>query len=205
MPAPSDRRPRQLRLAGPFQQLVMIALVRHGPDASAAWIRRHIHYRTGRHVSITAVHTTLQRLAARGYTSSWTRPTFWRRRPDPDWWRLCSDSLLWHAPRRFHRLRALGRRALRLTLAAEDVLRDGLPGLGRESVVYQQMKPPHRLSPWGHLALNRRLRKQLVWDANALQIEGRDDLIADLVSRAASWAARAGAAVGLPATAPAPG
>ncbi|HZL98718.1 MAG TPA: hypothetical protein VFD43_00570 [Planctomycetota bacterium] len=159
MPAATDR---QVRLAGPFQQLVMIALVRLGPDTSADWIRRHLEHRTGRRISITAVHTTLQRLAARGYTSSWTRPPS-RQRPrhDPDWWRHCSDSLVSHAPRRFHQLETPGRHALRLTLQAEDVLRDGLPGLGRESAIYQHGAPAGRPSYWAGRPMNRRLRKRL--------------------------------------------
>jgi len=148
MPVPTDRRPRQLRLAGPFQQLVMIALVRLGPDTSAAEIRRHIEYRTRRRISISAVHTTLQRLAARGYTSSWTRPIFRLRAFDRDAWKTASLSLLRNAARRFHTLQTLGRRALRSTLAVGDALRAGLPGLGRETALYQQWPPPLVPTRW---------------------------------------------------------
>ena len=151
---------RQIRLAGPFQQLVMIALVRLGADVSASSIRRHIEARTGRRISITAVHTTLQRLGARGYTRSWARPVYRRRPYDPDWWRHCSLSMLRSAARRFHTLQTLGRRALRLTLRAEDVLRDGLPGLGRDFELYE-MWPGLPLSPWAGRPLNRRLRKRI--------------------------------------------
>jgi len=156
----ANRACRQVRLAGPFQQLVMIALARLGPDTSATSLRREIEARTGRRVSVTAVHTTLQRLAARGYTRSWTRPTFWRRRFDPDWWRHCSLSLLSHAARRFHTLLTPGRRALRLTLHAEDVLRDGLPGLGRDGQL-NSMLTRCWVSPWAGRPLNRRLRKRI--------------------------------------------
>ena len=170
MPAPTEPRPRQLRLAGPFQQLVMIALVRLGPDTSAAEIRRHIEYRTRRRISITAVHTTLQRLAARGYTRSWARPIF-RDRPrvDRHWWKTCPVSLLRNAARRFHRLLTLGRRALRSTLAVGDVLRAGLPGLGRETELYQQWPPPPKPRRWVGRPLNRRARKRI--EMLALEIE----------------------------------
>jgi hypothetical protein len=157
---PTTELPRQVRLAGPFQQLVMISLVRLGPDTSASSIRRHIEFRTGRRVSITAVHTTLQRLAARGYTRSWTRPTFRRRPFDPEEWKTCSLSMLRRAARRFHSLQALGRRALRLTLQLEDVLRDGLPGLGRESELYR-MWPGVFVWPWAGLPVNKRMRKRI--------------------------------------------
>ena len=145
----------QLRLVGPFQQLVMIALVRLGPDTSAADIRRHIEGRTARPISITAVHTTLQRLAARGYTRSWTRPIRRYRGFDLDEWRTVSVSVLRRAARRFHSLQTPGRRALRLTLRLEDLLRDGLPGLGRERELYSKSAsassppgPSRAPSPW---------------------------------------------------------
>jgi len=169
MPVPTDRRPRQLRLAGPFQQLVMIALVRLGPDTSAAEIRRHIEYRTRRRISISAVHTTLQRLAARGYTSSWTRPIFRLRAFDRDAWKTASLSLLRNAARRFHTLQTLGRRALRSTLAVGDALRAGLPGLGRETALYQQWPPPLVPTRWAGRPLNRRARKRI--EMFALEIE----------------------------------
>ena len=153
---------RQVRLVGPFQQLVMITLVRLGPDVSASEIRRHIEYRTRRRISITAVHTTLQRLAARGYTRSWTRPIF-RDRPPRDWrdWKSLPISLLSNAARRFHTLQTLGRRALRLTLAVGDELRAGLPGLGREGERYQMWGPLEEPAPWAGRPLNRRMRKRI--------------------------------------------
>jgi len=169
MPVPTDPRPRQLRLAGPFQQLVMIALVRLGPDTSASEIRRHIEYRTRRRISITAVHTTLQRLAARGYTSSWTRPIFRLRAFDREAWKTVSLSLLRNAARRFHTLQTLGRRALRSTLAVGDVLRAGLPGLGRDAELYQQWPPPLEPTRWSGRPLNRRTRKRI--EVLALEIE----------------------------------
>jgi hypothetical protein len=133
-----------MRLAGPFQQLVLIALVRLGRDTSAALIRREIEARTGRRISITAVHTTLQRLAARGYTRSWRRLIRPRLFVD-DEWKRCSFSMLSNAARRFHTLLTLGRRALRLTLEAEDLIRNGLPGLGREEIPFRMLQTWLRL------------------------------------------------------------
>jgi len=159
--APAAR--RQVRLAGPFQQLVLLALARLGPDTSAAVIGGLIQQETGRRISKTAVHTTLARLAARGYTRSWLRPIRRRRRFIPGWWKHCSDSELQFGARRFHTLQSLGRRALRLTLAAADVLRPGLPGLGREGLLYSRnglsSAPPSHW--WVGLPLNRRLRRLL--------------------------------------------
>jgi hypothetical protein len=150
-------------LAGPFQQLVMLALVRLGRDTPASLIRRHIQATTGRRISITAVHTTLWRLATRGYTASWTRPIMRLRRFGPGWWKQWPVSVMPLGARRFHTLQTPGRRALRLTLAAEDVLRPGLPGLGREEVLHPQHgpAPPRARSWWAGLPLNRRLRRLL--------------------------------------------
>lgn len=158
---PSTDWRRQMRLAGPFQQLVMIALVRLGQDTSAAGIRREIQARTGRRISISAVHTTLQRLARRGYTRSWSRPVFRLRPYAPEEWKRCSASMLALAARRFHTLLTLGRRALRLTLQAEDVLRNGLPGLGRETERFCQGPGSRLPGEWADLPLNRRLRRRL--------------------------------------------
>jgi len=154
---------RQVRLAGPFQQLVMLALVRLGQDTPASMIRRHITLTTGRRISITAVHTTLGRLAARGYTASWTRPVIRLRRFGPEWWKRMPEKLMPMNARRFHTLQTRGRRALRVALAAEDALRPGLPGLGREEVLYPQWEPAP-VAPrewWRGLPLNRRLRRLL--------------------------------------------
>lgn len=154
---------RQVRLAGPFQQLVMLALVRLGRDTPASLIRRHIELETGRRISITAVHTTLWRLAARGYTATWTRPVRRLRRFGPDWWKQWPDCVMPFGARRFHTLQTPGRRALRMALAAEDALRPGLPGLGREEVLYPQYgpAPAQARSWWEGLPLNRRLRRLL--------------------------------------------
>ena len=56
---------------GEFEQLVLIAIVRLGPDAYGATIRREIEARTGRRLSISATYTTLERLEQKGCVRSW--------------------------------------------------------------------------------------------------------------------------------------
>jgi PadR family transcriptional regulator PadR len=55
---------------GDFEQLVLLALLRLGPDAYGATIRREIEERTGRELAISAVYTTLQRLEHKGLVRS---------------------------------------------------------------------------------------------------------------------------------------
>ena len=55
---------------GDFEQLVLLALVRLGPDAYGATIRREIEERASRELSISAVYTTLQRLEEKGLVRS---------------------------------------------------------------------------------------------------------------------------------------
>ena len=52
-------------ILGEFEQLVLIALTRLGPDAYGATIRRDIESRTGRDLAISAVYVTLERLEAK--------------------------------------------------------------------------------------------------------------------------------------------
>jgi PadR family transcriptional regulator PadR len=47
---------------GEFEQLVLLSLLRLGPDAYGATVRREIEARTGRELSISSVYTTLERL-----------------------------------------------------------------------------------------------------------------------------------------------
>jgi PadR family transcriptional regulator PadR len=56
---------------GEFEQLVLLALVRLGPDAYGATIRREIEGRANRQLSISAVYTTLARLEQKGLVRSW--------------------------------------------------------------------------------------------------------------------------------------
>lgn len=55
---------------GEFEQLVLLALVRLGPDAYGATVRREIEEHAGREVSISAVYTTLDRLERKGLVRS---------------------------------------------------------------------------------------------------------------------------------------
>ena len=55
---------------GEFEQLVLLALVRLGPEAYGATIRREIESRTGRDLAISAVYITLDRLEVKGLVRS---------------------------------------------------------------------------------------------------------------------------------------
>jgi PadR family transcriptional regulator PadR len=55
---------------GEFEQLVLLALVRLGPEAYGATVRREIEARAGRQLSISAVYTTLERLEQKGLVRS---------------------------------------------------------------------------------------------------------------------------------------
>ena len=59
-----------LPVLGDFEQLVLLALVRLGPDAYGATIRREIETQARRELSISAVYTTLQRLERKGLVRS---------------------------------------------------------------------------------------------------------------------------------------
>src|SRR6187402_3776881 len=56
---------------GDFEQLVLFGVMRLEDGAYGAAIRQEIHARSGRDVSISAVYTTLDRLEAKGFLSSW--------------------------------------------------------------------------------------------------------------------------------------
>ncbi|HYB94294.1 MAG TPA: helix-turn-helix transcriptional regulator [Vicinamibacterales bacterium] len=49
-------------ILGEFEQVVMLALLRLGPEAYGASVCAEIEQRSGREVSVSAVHTTLDRL-----------------------------------------------------------------------------------------------------------------------------------------------
>jgi len=59
-------------LLGSLEYIVLLALVRLGPDAYGMTVRREIESRAGRNLSIGAVYSTLERLEAKGYVSSRT-------------------------------------------------------------------------------------------------------------------------------------
>src|SRR5262245_54877830 len=55
---------------GEFEQIVMLALLRLGSDAYGAAVCAEIEQRSGRDVSVSAVHTTLERLEQKGLVKS---------------------------------------------------------------------------------------------------------------------------------------
>src|SRR5438093_13239717 len=55
---------------GEFEQLILLALMRLGPDAYGATVSREIAEHAGREVSISAVYTTLDRLERKGLVRS---------------------------------------------------------------------------------------------------------------------------------------
>lgn len=57
-------------MLGEFEQVVMLALLRLGPDAYGAAVCTEIESRSGRGVSVSAVHTTLERLELKGMVKS---------------------------------------------------------------------------------------------------------------------------------------
>jgi PadR family transcriptional regulator PadR len=57
-------------ILGEFEQIVMLALVRLGPEAYGATVCAEIEQRGGRGVSVSAVHTTLERLEQKGLLKS---------------------------------------------------------------------------------------------------------------------------------------
>ena len=59
-------------LLGSLEYIVLLALVRLGPQAYGMTVRREIEERAGRNLSIGAIYSTLERLEAKGYVSSRT-------------------------------------------------------------------------------------------------------------------------------------
>ncbi len=55
---------------GDFEQLILLALVRLGPEAYGLTIRQEIEERTGRAVSAGALYTALDRMEKRGLVTS---------------------------------------------------------------------------------------------------------------------------------------
>jgi len=58
------------QLLGEFEQVVLLALIRLGPEAYGATIRREIEARTKRDLAISAVYVTLDRLQKKGLVRS---------------------------------------------------------------------------------------------------------------------------------------
>jgi DNA-binding PadR family transcriptional regulator len=62
---------KKTAVLGDFEQLVLMGVLRLDDEAYGAAIRREIHARSGRDISINAVYTTLDRLEAKGLLRSW--------------------------------------------------------------------------------------------------------------------------------------
>ena len=60
------------RILGEFEQAVLLAILRLGLSAYGVPIRHDLNKRLGRSVSVGAVYTTLERLEAKGFVTSWT-------------------------------------------------------------------------------------------------------------------------------------
>ncbi|UCG89107.1 MAG: helix-turn-helix transcriptional regulator [Gemmatimonadota bacterium] len=56
---------------GEFEHLVLLAVMRLGPESYGVTIRQEIETRSGRDVSLGAIYPTLERLEAKGYVSSY--------------------------------------------------------------------------------------------------------------------------------------
>ena len=57
---------------GEFEQLVLLAIMRLGPESYGVTIREEIEARSGRDVSLGAIYPTLDRLQQKGYVKSFT-------------------------------------------------------------------------------------------------------------------------------------
>jgi PadR family transcriptional regulator PadR len=59
------------RTLGPLELIVLLAVIRLGDEAYGLAVRRDISDRTKHDYSVGAVYTTLERLEAKGFISSW--------------------------------------------------------------------------------------------------------------------------------------
>lgn len=96
---------------GEFEQLVLLALVRLGPDAYGVTICDDIAERSGRAVSLGAVYKTLDRLETKGFVGTWL-----------------GDPTAERGGRRKKHFKVLGagQRALKASLAALRRMTDGI-------------------------------------------------------------------------------
>lgn len=97
---------------GELEQIVLLAVLRVGPDAYGVPIRLEIEERTGRSLTVGALYRTLDRLQDKGYVDSWFGD------PTPE---------RGGRSKRYFKLRPAGLRALR---ASRDALAAMWEGLG---------------------------------------------------------------------------
>lgn len=102
---------------GEFEQLVMLALARVGPQAYSVPVHEEILARTGRDVAIASVYVTLARLEDKGMVRSETEPR----------------AEATGRPRRFYALTVTGWEALDRSRQVMDAMWDGVsaPESGR--------------------------------------------------------------------------
>ena len=98
-------------ILGEFEQLVLLALVRLGPEAYGVSITDDIAQRTGREVSLGSVYKTLERLEDKGFVAS--------RVGDPTPERGGRR-------KKYYRLQAAGQRALAHSIEALRAMTEGL-------------------------------------------------------------------------------
>jgi PadR family transcriptional regulator len=97
---------------GEFEQAVLLAILRLGLNAYGVPIRHDLSERLGRPVSVGAIYTTLERLEAKGFVSSWTGGATAERGG---------------RAKRFYRVEAPGLRALDAARATTRNLWAGIP------------------------------------------------------------------------------
>jgi PadR family transcriptional regulator PadR len=95
---------------GSFEEMVLLSILRNGPDAYAVTIRRELAERSGSDVAMGAVYATLDRLAAKGLVDS-----------DVE----LRNGLVGR-PRRYYRVLAAGLEALSETRTIRDAMWRGL-------------------------------------------------------------------------------
>ena len=103
---------------GNFEFMVLAAVLRLDGEAYGARIRREIEDRTGRDLSMGAVHATLDRMEGKGYLSS----SFGEPTPERG-----------GKARRFFRVEARGREALEEAAGAAWAMLAGLGVIGENS------------------------------------------------------------------------
>ena len=163
-------------LAGPFEMLVLLALTRLGEDVAAARVRRHVERWTGREIAEAAVYTTLGRLEAKGWVRSW------RRGPIGGEWRIDRrPGSTIRNERCFHAIETLGLRAVRRTLAALDVMRAGLPGMGLAERPWSCWEPTAFTHGWSRSERRvLRTRRKTARESRREARRRREELLGDL-------------------------
>ncbi len=96
---------------GEFEQLILLALVRLGPNAYGVSMRKEIETRTERVISAGAIYTALERMEGRGFVSSRLGEATEQRRG---------------RPKKFYRLEAAGAEALDRSYSAFAQMAKGM-------------------------------------------------------------------------------